>query len=1360
MDLATLSFSIDSSQALQAKDNLDKMKGASVDATEQAMRLTRAFLDGKDPLAAYRAELALMDSNLRNTGAGIDVLVDRVRLMGAAMSGAAGPTKEFSQAMGQLQAAAAMFDTSTRSLEMFVRTTRDLGVSSQEMVSGLQRIQAALQGIGEEGRRAREVLRNYGVGLDGRGPNDAAAVYREFVDRARGYRMDANTYDDYRAVVGNVSIQSFAGLRDPDFRTTAQVQREIDATAQAARIAEIRESTFAIGRGTNRYRNELNDLESEYGTYWEGGPSIFTSPQARRAELERRRAAGIMSNTDYYRNRAAPGEGFASQYLSDLGSVPNERFFGTPIPNIASNLLGFAERMRLGGQWRSSAEYDENNQSIDAIYNARVAREGWWTRLPIIGSASRERQINRMLNGDRLYSPPPIDITQQENDRLPAYLTTTAAMGAMRYEGGDPLAQQRRRLVMDALQRLGINVPDAEMLPLGTLEARLGAARGGMRNMEALNARSLLLDRNSVDAMLEIEPYTFGVETPFAGRRRERDLARFGTRGLYGDISITEGASTGGWQGATSEAEANRADRVAQIIVATQRQYRDETERTRAVKERIAELDQVSADQLARQVAQQERLSSQTGRRLNALGSYDLSDADGLSVQMRILAAQEQSENTPGTASQSPGFFLERAAQNELNRLSAERLQRRVALGRTDEILGMQEGGMTQYEISQRMEINDQVRELERLEKALAETVGVQSEKRTRVLDEIRKTREELEKIQQIEAQQAAQSANATNRQRSVVLQDDIIRMQSMRLSGNLDQMAQEDAALALALPQYGKKLGGLSSAQAIAWLQSQGVWEGFQDVAFANQVRDNERIFPMLEGQIGLVQAGRSPIPTIARAQMQRAQLAMIPFQFPGNEALQEAYRRLYQESFSTQNSLAAQNPIEAAEMAANRAYDQRFLLDSGRTSTSARVDADLNAAMEQYRRNASLSPGDENRFLDAEIMRRVEEGLLGIVDAAAGAKESLEALEATRGMTPAQQRFYMATQANPVIQGLETLRDRYEPGSERFDEIERQIALARRRAGETEERRNRARFITEGRSINDQLSDAEFLADGWWMSGARRERELAQRRAERELRGTPGITEEEIQQRMDAVGRLAGYSEIARQNQLIRDSFLQVGNAAGTALDQIILKGGNARQVMAALLASLASSAIRLGTNRLFEFGLDALGAGARGLGLFGSTTVNAFTTTATSTAPPNIMAQLFPAGSGVAAAQGHAFGPGGLIPMAQGGSLIRSPTYFPMANGGVALGGEAGPEAILPLGRDSRGRLGVVGGGGATNNYNVTINMQGSSGNAAQDAKAAEMVGKMVRAELEKFATDHTRQQMQPGGMLAGGGAPVYG
>lgn len=41
---------------------------------------------------------------------------------------------------------------------------------------------------------------------------------------------------------------------------------------------------------------------------------------------------------------------------------------------------------------------------------------------------------------------------------------------------------------------------------------------------------------------------------------------------------------------------------------------------------------------------------------------------------------------------------------------------------------------------------------------------------------------------------------------------------------------------------------------------------------------------------------------------------------------------------------------------------------------------------------------------------------------------------------------------------------------------------------------------------------------------------------------------------------------------------------------------------------------------------------------------------------------------------------------------GGLIGQPTIFPMANGGIGLAGEAGTEAIMPLGRDGQGRLGI--------------------------------------------------------------------
>ena len=74
---------------------------------------------------------------------------------------------------------------------------------------------------------------------------------------------------------------------------------------------------------------------------------------------------------------------------------------------------------------------------------------------------------------------------------------------------------------------------------------------------------------------------------------------------------------------------------------------------------------------------------------------------------------------------------------------------------------------------------------------------------------------------------------------------------------------------------------------------------------------------------------------------------------------------------------------------------------------------------------------------------------------------------------------------------------------------------------------------------------------------------------------------------------------------------------------------------------------------------------------------------------------------AGANIAAATGA------IKPFAAGG-VIGTPTYFPLASGGLGLAGEAGPEAIVPLQRGANGRLGIAssGGGGAANvNINIS-------------------------------------------------------
>ncbi|MEP7240421.1 MAG: phage tail tape measure protein [Devosia sp.] len=82
--------------------------------------------------------------------------------------------------------------------------------------------------------------------------------------------------------------------------------------------------------------------------------------------------------------------------------------------------------------------------------------------------------------------------------------------------------------------------------------------------------------------------------------------------------------------------------------------------------------------------------------------------------------------------------------------------------------------------------------------------------------------------------------------------------------------------------------------------------------------------------------------------------------------------------------------------------------------------------------------------------------------------------------------------------------------------------------------------------------------------------------------------------------------------------------------------------------------------------------------------------------------------------------------VTPFARGG-VLNAPTYFPGANG-LALAGEAGPEAIVPLSRGSDGRLGIAGGHSVTVNFNVTASDAHSF--AASEAELSAMLLRAVK------------------------------
>ena len=111
-------------------------------------------------------------------------------------------------------------------------------------------------------------------------------------------------------------------------------------------------------------------------------------------------------------------------------------------------------------------------------------------------------------------------------------------------------------------------------------------------------------------------------------------------------------------------------------------------------------------------------------------------------------------------------------------------------------------------------------------------------------------------------------------------------------------------------------------------------------------------------------------------------------------------------------------------------------------------------------------------------------------------------------------------------------------------------------------------------------------------------------------------------------------------------------------------------------------------------------------------------------------SLVGQIFPS------AKGNVFAQNGIVPYAKGGYIGR-PT--------MALMGEAGPEAVLPLRRGRGGRLGVETSGGGIGSVVVNVDASGSSvqGNEPDANQLGRVIGQAVQAELIK--------QKRPGGLL---------
>ncbi|HCQ7639136.1 phage tail tape measure protein [Enterobacter hormaechei subsp. xiangfangensis] len=104
-----------------------------------------------------------------------------------------------------------------------------------------------------------------------------------------------------------------------------------------------------------------------------------------------------------------------------------------------------------------------------------------------------------------------------------------------------------------------------------------------------------------------------------------------------------------------------------------------------------------------------------------------------------------------------------------------------------------------------------------------------------------------------------------------------------------------------------------------------------------------------------------------------------------------------------------------------------------------------------------------------------------------------------------------------------------------------------------------------------------------------------------------------------------------------------------------------------------------------------------------------------------------------------------------------VYDSPQYFTFqgtskfAKGGVFA--EAGAEAIMPLTRDSAGRLGVraQGGGGMAPVINTTVNVDAGGSATVQSSTSGDAMGRALADEMQNAALQVVQKHLKPGGMI---------
>lgn len=225
---------------------------------------------------------------------------------------------------------------------------------------------------------------------------------------------------------------------------------------------------------------------------------------------------------------------------------------------------------------------------------------------------------------------------------------------------------------------------------------------------------------------------------------------------------------------------------------------------------------------------------------------------------------------------------------------------------------------------------------------------------------------------------------------------------------------------------------------------------------------------------------------------------------------------------------------------------------------------------------------------------------------------------------------------------------------------------------------------------------------------------------------------------------------SESMKTGEATQRALTNAFDSASSAVDSFVTTGKiGFRSFTSSVLGDIAKIYARMAMTQLFSGLLTAAGGAAAG-GVSGASA--SYTQGGNAVGDVSSMSLNW----GVASAKGNAFSNGRLTAFAKGGaftnSVVGSPTVAPMA-----LFGEAGPEAIMPLTRTHDGSLGIravpygAEAAGASNAISVQTNVYIQSDGTTKSQTTGNEQAKTLGNQITAAAKDVIRRETRQGGLI---------